>query len=953
MKQFILLIILNGCLSYAQDPYAIKYGIDEGLPTSNIYSVFEDSMGYLWFGTDVGVLKYDGYDFDHYSIDDGLADNEVFKIFEDSNNRIWFFTLNGQLSFYKDGNFTNTKNNSLLLKSSHPKMIMNVYERHDELAFLYRDGMVSTVNLKESTSLKKHFGHSIFGYWKDEDKTFYLTMNSVFDVNEGVHYSFNEEVNPSTNYRLIDHDASKLFSIGNQIYEFNDGIEELDFNTSHEIIHMASINDNLWLGTRSGLVLKSENSNKLYFKGDVVSFIIRDSQNNYWVTTLNNGIRFIPNMDIVKYNFTNRKIKVNDILKVKSELFVGSENGLYKLNNLTDMSNVQVSSLNSDYIKRLRYYNGKVFSIGNTSINIYDKSKLEQYNFGANDCYFNGTSYVFSSSVVFKFLREEMYKFPIPRNINAIEKSGLENKTLFKKRTNVISPFKNNKLILGTSLGLYEFKNDSIYRVFNSVEALNTSIQALHYDTVNDRMIVATNSKGISIIEGNQLAHHFSKKQNLSSNTVNTIEVLNNDIFIGTNSGIDKISISGENNLVENINSYLGLKKEKINSIEIQDSILYFGTDKGLFSFKLETIKPKIVKPKLVVESVLINDYIANNLNNLKSDENNLSLSFIGISYADFGDINYQYRINEEDWIEIEGRTLEIKNLSSGEYNIELRAKGKQNIWSDSQQLHLNIKPPFYKTLPFILFAIAGILFLIYFFVGKRIDSIKKAFNKERKILKDKQDQIQIEKQMLDLEQKALRMQMNPHFIFNALNTIKGYYSGGNLKEANNYISQLSKLLRLILENDERLITLDKEIEIIDLYIKLIQLRYVDVFEYEIKVDPKIDQTKIGLPTLILQPLVENAIIHGLAPKEDKGKLNILFNLSHNKLICKVIDDGVGFTHSIKNNNSVNSSKALKITKERIDIENSTSDDDNFVIKDGENNTGTEVTIRLPILKIW
>jgi len=133
LRIFYILFFLAFNIIIAQDPYSIKYSIDEGLPTSNIYCAFEDSSGYIWFGTDVGVLKFDGYNFEHYSTDDGLGDNEVFKIYEDSNHRIWFLTLNGQLSFYYNGVFENTKNNDLLKRASHNRMIVDAYQKNKDI----------------------------------------------------------------------------------------------------------------------------------------------------------------------------------------------------------------------------------------------------------------------------------------------------------------------------------------------------------------------------------------------------------------------------------------------------------------------------------------------------------------------------------------------------------------------------------------------------------------------------------------------------------------------------------------------------------------------------------------------------------------------------------------------------------------------------------------------------
>ncbi len=718
---------------------------------------------------------------------------------------------------------------------------------------------------------------------------------------------------------------------------------------------MRSIDEKLWLGTRNGLVIKSELSHQLFFESDAVSHIIKDSQNNYWVTTLNNGIRFIPNLDLREYQLSEKKIKVNDIITASNEIFAGTERGLFKIEKSQQSEQSNYSLINNDYIKRLRFYDDKLISIGNESIKVYDKNEVQNYTFGANDCYFNGSDYFFSSSVVFKFSESEMRSLRLLQNINSLKKEELEKKTLLKKRTNIIYPSNNDAIILGTSQGLFQYNNNHLTPFVKGFESLNASIKDIKSNKKNNELIVATNSKGLTILKENSILHHISKKQELSSNTCNSIEVVDNTIYVGTNVGIDKITYDDNAFDIENMNTELGLKKEKINDLTIKDSILFIATDKGLLSYNLISGNSKVNRPTLVIDSVLVNNSALPELDKLKSSQNNITVNFTGISFADYGEIKYQYRINNNNWIALDGTVLAIKNISSGSYEIDLRARGNQNIWSDTKRISLTISPPFYKSVPFILLIVISLLLAINFIIRKRIKSLKQTFSKERKVLKEEQQKIQIEKQMLDLEQKALRMQMNPHFIFNALNTIKGYYAAGNIKEANTYISQLSKLLRLILENDERLIPIEKEIEIISLYIKLIQLRYIDVFDYEIIVNPNINKTEVGIPTLILQPLVENAIIHGLAPKEEKGLLTITFDIIESKLICKVIDDGIGYTNTLnKNKNkSGNTSKALKITKERIEIENNDTTTQNFIIKDRVHNTGTEVIIKLPVLKVW
>jgi len=916
----------------------------------------EDSTGYIWFGTDVGVLKFDGYEFEHFSTDDGLADNEVFKTFEDSQNRIWFITLNGKPSFYKDGHFQNSKNNPLLKQAEHSKIMANIYEHEGKIFVLHRDGNISKIDFESKEVIRSNTEAVIYGNWNINSNIHYLNINSVIDVTKNTEYVFDEAMYSAGNYRTITHQGRHLFSINNKIYEFKNGksMKIKDYDKAEEFIHLSSIDNELWIGSRKGLIIGSGNDYQHYFKNLAVSYTLKDSEGNYWLTTLNDGIKFIPNFNIKTYAFSDETIKVNSLQKDSDDdLWIGTENGVYTIPKNLKISMPKYVNSSKDYIKKIRHYLGKTIAIGNSSITMFDSGRINTYDFGANDFYYNGDKYYFSSSVVFEYDASQLYKFPLVRNTNAKTSKLMANNTIVRKRTNVIVPVESNYILFGTSTGLFRYKKDSLYQVKPLVESLNTSIQDIHYDTEHNRTIVATNSKGVTIISDNRI-DQLSKKQNLSSNTCYAIEPWKDSYLIASNKGLDKIYFRNGEYIVENLNPLLGIKKGKINDIEIIEPTIYLGTDKGMLSFNSNALKDTSIKPRLVLEQILINDSIYSNLKSLKHKQNNLSLGFTGISFSDYGDLSYEYRSNSGPWVPVDNRNLEIKNLAPGQHNIELRTKGRSDLWSDSKQISLFISPPYYKTFPFLLLVTVIIALIVYFVVGKRIKSIEKAFNKERKMFNARQEKMALEKQMVELEQKALRMQMNPHFVFNALNTIKGYYSGGETKEANKYISQFSKLLRLILENDKRLISLEKEIEIISLYVGLIQLRYVDVFSFKIKIDTEINASEVGIPTLILQPLVENAIIHGLAPMNEKGELIIEFEKKGKTLICKVIDNGIGYSNSLsKNLNGKKSSKAIQITKERIAIENNHSVTNDFIIKDGLQTKGTEVVIKLPLINFW
>lgn len=947
---FLLLILAN--FVYSQNPYAIKYSIDEGLPTSNIYAVFEDSKGYVWFGTDVGALKFDGYNFEHFSTDNGLSDNEVFKFYEDSKHRIWFITLNGKLSFYQNGRFENTNTNQLLKAASNSKMITDIFEFEGMIHILYREGRIIKLDMELNNFESSTLGSSLFGYWIKDKQLFYLTIENIVDSHNKEVHSIKDKRDSSLGYRAILHDGEFVFSIKGELFAFDSsGVYRILTLENEDIIHLSSIEGKLFIGTRTGFYIKSKSDVKKYFISDAVSYIDKDSQGNFWITTLNDGIKFVPNFNISHYKFDLDKIKVNALKKDKRNvLWIGTGDGLYTLNSKNSIKKIT----DNNYINKIRHYENSIYAVGQKKISIIDNTSMKTLNFGANDFYFDAKKYLFSSSVVFKFSPTNLFDFPQIRQKNTVNSRVLNKYKIFKKRTNVIKKFEYGSVLFGTSLGLYCYSKDSIYQVNPLSDELNSTILDIYYNKNSKDLIIATNSKGVSILKNDSIINHFTKKQGLSSNTCYAIKPFKNDFLIATNKGLDRLVFKNNAYVVESLYRLLGVKNEKVNDVEVVEDTIYIATDKGMFSFILDDIISNETKPKMIIEKVLVNGLESVNLKKLSNKENNLSVAFIGLSYKDYGNLDYEFKLNDEKkWTKTTSRQIQFKNLPHGTYNLEIRTLDNSNNYSSIKTVSFKILPPFWKTLPFIIVTALFFCLFVYTLFKHRLKKQKQKFELERIAFQVKQEKIELEKLTVQLEQKALRMQMNPHFIFNALNTIKGYYSGGNIDEANSYISRFSKLLRLILENDEHLVSLEKEVEMLELYIKLIQLRYQNSFDYAISVSSNIRVSDIGIPPLLLQPMVENAIIHGIAPSDKKGSIKIHFALDKSKLICTVIDNGIGIDKTSLEQKTHHKSKALHITKERIQLINDSDNPDNFIITGNMDETGTKIIIKLPILKLW
>lgn len=243
----------------------------------------------------------------------------------------------------------------------------------------------------------------------------------------------------------------------------------------------------------------------------------------------------------------------------------------------------------------------------------------------------------------------------------------------------------------------------------------------------------------------------------------------------------------------------------------------------------------------------------------------------------------------------------------------------------------------------FMLFSILGaILFIGLIFLIYNRNQVKK--------------RLTLQKEVAEYEQKALHLQMNPHFVFNCLGSISSFIVQNGTDSALKYLSKFSKLMRLTLEYSKgSLIPIDKEIESLQNYLELEQLRFHNKFDFDIQSTEKVE-FNMGLPPLLIQPFVENAILHGLVPKEDKGKIEVKFDVENGQLVCTITDDGIGISKSKQmkeNSMQAHKSMALEITKKRLEIMEATiSKSAQIDIKELENNNeivGTRVTLRLPV----
>ncbi|MBQ20169.1 MAG: hypothetical protein CMD31_05390 [Flavobacteriales bacterium] len=375
-------------------------------------------------------------------------------------------------------------------------------------------------------------------------------------------------------------------------------------------------------------------------------------------------------------------------------------------------------------------------------------------------------------------------------------------------------------------------------------------------------------------------------------------------------------------------------------------------TEKPINSKTIRTdrVRQDSLPPSVFINSVKINGKDTTTLSHYElSHENNaIEFNISGISNSPSG-IQYKYMLEgfDKEWIYTVNTSIYYTSLAPGSYTFKVFAMNDSGIWSTVPSvISFTIQPPFYMSAWFLLTLVFGVIiigFLIYFLIQKQNQ------------LKNKQIEEQ-KQRALASELQALRSQMNPHFIFNTLNSIQNFISKNESKDASIYLSKFAKLMRATLANTKRQrISLKDEIETLTLYLELEQLRLNNKFSYEILVDETIDTQYEQIPSMLIQPYVENAIWHGISHKEGSGIIRIQFLPENEHLLkCVVEDNGIGRENAIKlKQNTTSPSFGMNITKERVELLNSLNGNQLSVkindLKINNQPAGTRVELYVPI----
>lgn len=915
MKTLSLLLIylfLNSFVLFAQNPYSYVIDKSAGLPSNAIYDIFQDKNGFMWFATGEGLSKYDGTKFSSYTTKNQTSKSGS-NIIEDKLGRIWYINFDGYLYY--------VQNNQL--KSFKQENSIGYYEFGiiDDKLFTIQKNYIEVFDLKNLKLIKKiKFDNTNFKATHLSKKHFYVFTNKLLKIDSNLKTSSinlpNELVN--TKSIVVESNLEDLYIVSKtdgQLYEYSNQTFKKETVLNGSIIQNLSFVDNkLWLATTSGLFEYRNKTFINFYKDFNISTIFKDQENKFWISTLTNGLFYIPNFSSILWKGNHKPIALHS---EQNKIIIGYENDILSEFNTDNFQEKTIYKGNSNHEIYKVYKDDSNYFVTSNNFKIINNN-IKEVNIAVKDIVkVDDKYYAFAASGLCGLF-----------SLNSQKKSEWDN--LYSKYfTKTSSNLNEAKILVGVrgKSVAYNPKNKTIYFATNIglySQSLNTQkeikyknqsvfCQKLYY--YNNSIYLLSNEYQLLKIDENNIISKENISKNLITDDIKNIKLINNSIYIFTANAIFQYNL-----LDKKVTKIQIITPDiSVTDIATQTNKTILATSNGLVIKSNSSLNDEYL-PKFILNKVLINNQ-PKNTTNFNFDENNLSFDFSVLAYLPNTKFPISYKINNSNWVTLEDnqRSLKLSSLAAGNYSIQFKIENLEKTDKNIIKYNFSIEKPFWESNIFILFSISLLAILFYFFYQSKLKKIQQKNQIEL-------NRISLENNLNQSKLTAIKSQMNPHFFYNALNTIQSYILSNDKKEAIIYLNKFSSLTRTILELTEKNhLSINEEIKTITLYLDLEKARFFNDFSYSISIDDEIDTESIKIPTMLLQPFIENAIKHGLLHLKGEKTIKIAFKKTNHSLEISIDDNGIGRKRSEElnlNNRKDHISFATNAIEKRLEILN-------------------------------
>jgi len=892
----------------------IRYGLKDGLAGMVTHGLNQDQDGYIWIATETGLSRFDGTHFRNFTRADGLPSNEIFGTFVDSRNRVWITSFKNAVCYYYNGRIYNQQNDPLLRRVKLQDRVNGYAETaNGDVVIVMPE---STLILPADSSAPRYFPKEAPGV--NLSLRYRITRATGAPSPLFVDSGLRSLLLGQTQRYLWHIYKNKWFLTGTKdslwLPDMRQPGKTYPIATTSFSICRQFLDDSLLALSfiQGGIKLYDLYRKKFvaeYLPAYRVHDILKDREGNLWFSTKGMGLYLLRHPSFVSYSFgtATQPAAVHGIFARNQAIHLVAYQGecwKLPLNGPFDTSaNAPLPQLvpPATHVSLLPPYQPVSYNdagIG-TLLNTEEKMGTVKTLFAYGD-----TLLIATSTGTYTLCLTGM------RIVG----------TLFDKRA-TCAVKQGTVFYIGSLNGLYAFTNDSLYLLGNKFPVLNHHISALAADH-SGTLWVATYEEGlVGYKDGQVIAHIHTGNSALSSDICRCLYIDGKDIWVGTEKGIDKLRPTAKGYRVSaHYDASDGLGSDIINAIYANGSRIYVGTQAGLTCFD-EARVPRHSSCHLLITGISVAGAPAadKGVLQLPHSYNGIRFDYAGISFRSAGNIRYRYRLLglNEEWQTTRETFLSYPTLPSGNYTLQLKAINKYGDESPLIEKHFTVGKTFWE---YRLVQAAALILLL----GGTIGVVQLRAGRQRKKAQQEQE---VQKKMMELEQMGLRAQMNPHFIFNCLNSIQNYIIDRDIKGANFYLSRFAGLIRQTLEYASRAsVPLSEEIDYLEHYLELEQMQMPGIFTFSITTQPGLSLQELTVPVMIIQPFVENAVKHGMRKKKNGGLISLFFRKNADILECVLTDNGPGI---LKKQGTADMNghqpKGLSITMERIRIWNQLS----------------------------
>ncbi len=962
-----------------------------GLPQSQAYAICFDNKQHAWIGTQGGgIAIYDGIDIKYITQEEGLLSNRVYdlKLIDDK----IFAACKGGVSVI-DSEDLSLSNSYRFINADELAQSITYYKNQVFLGsnkglYILTDSLVNQLPFSGQT-IYSFFKENNGELWVCSNKGISQFNNPINKINRARGLK-NEEVTSVVEYQ----NEWLIGTYGGGVWKYNKSSKIKRLDTDNDlrdaiILKMVVQNDKIWIATmNNGLYFYDFKVNRLTqftvsegLSNNNVHELNIDVWGNLWIGTSGGGVSIFNNSPFVTYNKSNG-LSSNYIYAVLKDqlgnLWVGTQGlGVQKINDTLSIFFDEERGFKATKTKAIfEDSNGTIWlgtegeGLGKVINNITSGDSVMMYkqSNGLYDswirCFTENarrkTMYIGTSKGIY-------YTSIINRGTELNRFRKLKNDLSSTRVNDLAWNGDVNVLLFASDKGVGFVKKNKVTYFEPNGEFRNVAFKdSLIWFGSTDKGVLEVKYVNDSVYKSKWL----SKSKILASNNIYQLIEDFPDLWIGTEKGLTQYNIIDKTTRQYGYDEgFEGVETNVNAAFKDKDAQLWFGTTDGLFLYSkgksydsLQGLPPVFSFEDIQVfyQSILETEYVDSFLNagllEFKHTDNHLGFSIKAHHFTYQNKIKYRWKLDgiDKGWSRpSKNNSATFSNLEPGDYTLFVQAS-IDNEWDVKPIVfEFKIMTPFWQQnwfiLSYILLGLIILAFLIYNF-------IKRQQNKNKALI----EKIELEKSVLELEQKALRLQMNPHFIFNVLNSIHHLIILNDSAKARYALSKFSKLMRMVLENSRnKLVSIDDELDTIQNYVQLEKLTGQIDFDFKATIDPLLDSNELILPPLMVQPFIENAIIHGLKKINRKGIITVDFKLeSENYVTCTIEDNGNGrlAAESQKaQKDQYHKSTALQVTQERLaNLNNSAkTDEKDFEIidlKDDDGNAlGTKVIIKVKL----